>query len=230
MNNKKTHPPVFQPFIFLTYLRNHLSYRKILYIFSYLCPKSFFHGYKVEFTYKEDFNSKIFTQPLQFWLDVFAVFWRIIFSSATNQKFFLDIVCPFTRIFNCTKKSSLIWRGGLLIFDLKSCLYVNFIPWYDICGKSFWIFQNGGLFLRPNFLLANLLFFKYQLILLPDLKNSCSSWKPFRKGYKKMLIDFLLLKQFRRYTGKTEGWKTRGMCFFVIDCINKCYTLGNPSH
>ena len=53
----------------------------------------------------------------------------------------------------------------------------------------------------------------------PNVKNSCSNWKLFRKVCKKMETDLLYLKRFRRYTGKTKGWKTGGMCFFVIDCI-----------
>ena len=40
VDNKKTHPPLFQPF-FPVYLRNHLSYKSYIYIFLYSFVKSF---------------------------------------------------------------------------------------------------------------------------------------------------------------------------------------------
>ena len=41
VNNKKTHPPVFQHFVFLVNLRNRLSYKKYIYIFLHLFLKRF---------------------------------------------------------------------------------------------------------------------------------------------------------------------------------------------
>ena len=41
VDNKKTHPPVFQPFVFPVYLRNRLTYNKSVYIFLHHFLKSF---------------------------------------------------------------------------------------------------------------------------------------------------------------------------------------------
>ena len=56
---------------------------------------------------------------------------------------------------NMANTSSLIWKGCVIIFELKSCLYVNYIPWLYIYGKKINFLQNGGFFLIANFLLAN---------------------------------------------------------------------------
>ena len=42
--------------------------------------------------------------------------------------------------------------------------------------KSLWFLQNGGFFPIANFFLAKQRFWKYQLILWPDLKNSVFIW------------------------------------------------------
>ena len=41
VDNKKTHPPVFQPFDFHVYLRNHLRYNNSVYIFLHPFLKCF---------------------------------------------------------------------------------------------------------------------------------------------------------------------------------------------
>ena len=41
VDNKKTHPPVFQPFVFPVYLRNHMRYNKSVNIFLHPFLKSF---------------------------------------------------------------------------------------------------------------------------------------------------------------------------------------------
>ena len=41
VNNKKTHPPVFQHFVFLVYLQNRLSYKKSTYVFLHPFLKRF---------------------------------------------------------------------------------------------------------------------------------------------------------------------------------------------
>ena len=41
VDNKKTRTPCFQTYVFPVYLRNHLSYKKIIYIYSHPCLRSF---------------------------------------------------------------------------------------------------------------------------------------------------------------------------------------------
>ena len=48
---------------------------------------------------------------------------------------------------NTANTSRLIWRGCVMIFELKSCLHVNSIPWKKVLD----FFQNGGFFLIANF-------------------------------------------------------------------------------
>ena len=89
---------------------------------------------------------------------------------------------------NTAKKYRLIWRGCVMIFELKSCLHVNFIPWLYIHGKKLWNFSKWRIFSNTvaNFFPENMRFCKYQLILWPDLKNSFFSW------YEKKLIYIFL--------------------------------------
>ena len=68
------------------------------------------------------------------------------------------------------------------------CMSVQFLNLRSM-KFFFWIFQNGGFFPIAYFFLAKQRFCKYQLIFLPDSKNSLFIWKLFRKGCKQMLLN-----------------------------------------
>ena len=116
---------------------------------------------------------KIITQPLQISLDVFAVFWWIRFFSHQislcrakycQEQFSYLLIALRTADVNLIRNntgnaSRLIWRGCVIIFELKSCFYVNSIPWLFIHGKKFLNFEF--LVLIATFFPENMRFLKY---------------------------------------------------------------------
>ena len=109
---------------------------------------------------------------------------------------------------NTVNTSSLIWRGCMIFFELKPCLYVNSIPWLYIQGNFFSNFSKWRIF--PNRILADFVI-RFEKFLFQLFKN----W------LKRCNCFVCSLSGSGDIRKKTKGWKTEGtggLCFFVIHC------------